>query len=396
MADQPDDVGSNAQRGAPQAPRQPAERPRGLLVGRVRGVPIYLSPLALVFAVLVASLVSGTQRDRLPTATDTQILLLASLTSAGFVLSLLLHEIGHALTALGFGLRVRAVTVHGFAGFTEIEPEPPTAGREFLVAVAGPSVNGLIAGLCFLGLLGTSTDHSVGVLLFDLGITNLALCVFNLAPGLPLDGGRLVVAAVWGVTKDRLTGLRAGAYGGFVVAGAVAVWALLTSSGGFGGFYLLALAGFIGFGAFQSLRATQLRQKLPGLRAGRLIRKTLPVQGSVPLAEALAQAQRVGATAVSVIDADGNPRMIMNGSSVDALPEHRRPWVRVEEVSRSIQPFMVIDADLEGEPLLDHVQRHPAAEYLVTQDGRPVGVLVMVDLVARLDRAAAVRMAGRR
>jgi Zn-dependent protease len=355
-----------------------------------------VSPLALVFAVLIASLVVGTDRNRLPHASDAQIFTLAAVTSVGFVLSLLLHEIGHALTALGFGLRVRAVTIHGFAGFTEIEPEPPTAGRELLVGVSGPLVNGLLAGLCFLGKANTSGDSQLGVLFFDMAITNLALFVFNLAPGLPLDGGRLVVATVWGATGSKLRGLKAGAYGGFVVAAVVAGWGMFMLSRGRGGLYTLGLAAFLAFGAHQSLRSVQVRERLPGLSAGRLVRKTLPVEGAVPLAEALRRAQEVGATAVAVVDRDGKPTKIMTGSAVDALPEHRRPWMTVDEVSRVIQPNMIFDADLEGEDLLTAVQRAPASEYLVMQRGRPVGVLAMVDLVARIDPIAAARMvAGR-
>jgi Zn-dependent protease len=409
MADQPAPTGPNT-------PPPSGRRPPGAQIGRVRGVPLYVSPMTLVFAVVVATLVYGAARNQLPAASPSQLMALAAVTSVGFILSLVLHELGHAMTALRFGLRVRSVTIHGFAGFTEIEPEPKTAVREFLVGFSGPFVNGVLAALCFLALIalpGSGADgvHREGVLhifsvpvpdtfagvvLFYLAITNLALFLFNCAPGLPLDGGRLVVAIVWGATRNRLYGLRAGAYGGFVVAGAIVVQTLgAGQNGGFYNVYMLALAAFIGLGAYQSLRSAELRQKLPDLRAGRLVRKTLPVEGSVPLAEALRHAQQVGATAISVVDQAGNPVMIMNGSSVDALPEHRRPWVSVADVSRTIEPGMILDADLAGEDLLNAVQRHQAPEYLVTQDGRPVGVLVMVDLIARFDRNAAVRMAAR-
>jgi Zn-dependent protease/CBS domain-containing protein len=385
MADQSGPSGANTQ----------ASRASGLRIGRVRGVPIYVSPLALVFGILVASLAQNWQRDRLPFASDSHILLLSVITAVGYVASILLHEIGHALTADRFGLRVRAITVHGFAGFTEHEKEPQTAARQFAVSFSGPFVNGVLAGVCFLILQSVSSHTSTGGVLLALGWLNLVLFLFNLAPGLPLDGGGVVVAAVWGATRNRLRGLRAGAYGGFLVAAAIVAWTLDRPTNGFYNLYMLALAAFIGFGAYQSLRAADLREKLPDLLAGRLIRKTLPVEASVPLAEALRAAQQAGATAIAVIDAAGNPQMIMNGASVDALPEHRRPWVSITDVSRTIEPSMILDADLAGEELLDHVQRHQAPEYLVVQNGRPVGVLVMVDLVARLDRNAALRMARR-
>ncbi|THJ75975.1 site-2 protease family protein [Candidatus Frankia alpina] len=396
MTDQRGGAGSDAHGGTGGASRHSGGRPSGVMIGRIRGVPIMVSPLALVFALLVAYLLSGSIRDRLPTASDGQVLAMATVISLGFLASLLVHEIGHCLTALAFGHTVRSVTLHGFAGFTEFEPEPRSPGREFLIAFVGPALNGLLAGLCFLGLLGIGDDTHVGVVLRDLGVINLALFVFNLAPGVPLDGGRVVIAAVWAATGDKLRGLRAGVYGGFVVAAGMVVWGTTISGDSFGLFYTYALAAFLAFAAFQSLRVAQLRGRLPGLSAGRLVRRTLPVEGAVPLAEALRRAQEVGATAVAVIDRDGNPIKIMNGSAVDALPEHRRPWMSVDEVSREIAPGMVLDADLEGEDLLAAVQRMPASEYLVLQSGRPVGVLAMVDLVARLDPAAAARMVAQR
>ncbi|MCM3882789.1 site-2 protease family protein [Frankia sp. R82] len=404
MTDQRSHVGSDAHGGPGDAGQPPGqrpghpggERPAGMTLGRIRGVPIFVSPFALVFAVLVAYLMSGSIHDRLPAASDSQVLVLSAAISVGFLASLLAHELGHALVALRLGHTVRSVTLHGFAGFTEYEPEPRGAGRMFLITFSGPAANGILAGACYLGLLAVSGDSHLGVVLRDLGLVNLTLFVFNLAPGLPLDGGRIVMAAVWAATGDQLRGLRAGAYGGFVVAAGLVVWGSMLGGRGIGLFYTYALAGFLAFAAYQSLRAAQLRGRLPGLSAGRLVRRTLPVEGAVPLAEALRRAQEVGATAVAVIGRDGAPLKIMNGSAVDALPEHRRPWMSVDEVSREIGPGMVLDADLEGEHLLAAVQRVPASEYLVTQAGRPVGVLAMVDLVARLDPSAAARMVAHR
>jgi Zn-dependent protease/CBS domain-containing protein len=391
MGDQPDRVRARMGRDADDPSVSP---PSGMLIGRVRGVPIYVSPLALLFALLIGSMLVRVNRDRLVVASETEIIIMAAVTSVGFLLSLLLHEIGHALTALAFHLHVRKVTLHGFAGFTEIHPEPQAPGREFLVALAGPLMNGILAVACYGGTRFVTEDSKIDFLLRDLGITNFALFVFNLAPGLPLDGGRLVVATVWGATRDKLRGLRVGSYGGFVVAAAVVAWGSLADLSGFGAVYSVLLGAFLAFGAYQSLRNAKVRARLPGLSAGRLARRTLPVEGAVPLAEALRRARETGCTAIAVVDREGTPVKIMNGSAVDALPEHRRPWMRVDEVSRALEPSMILDADLEGEALLDVVQKNPASEYLVVQNGRPAGVLAIVDLVARIDPAAAERMAG--
>jgi Zn-dependent protease/CBS domain-containing protein len=368
----------------------------------VRGVPILVSPLALLFAVLVATTWAQYDRNRLPELADGAIWTVAAVTAAGFLASLVLHEIGHCLTALRFGLGVQAITVYGFAGFTEISPEPQTPGREFAVAAAGPAVNGVLAAAFWAAHLAVARDTAVGVLMLDLAVTNALLFVFNLAPGLPLDGGRVVLSGVWRLTGDKLLATRGAAYAGFLVAAAVGLWGLSLLRAGSGGLWTLLVAGFIGLGAASSLRSVRVRSRLPGLSAGGLARPAIFVPVGTPLAEALRRARAAGRLAVVVVDRDGGPAAVMSGAAADATPEQRRPWISVEEVSRPISAAVVLPADLAGEDLLRTLQQHPAPEYVVrgrpgadgagAGDGDVVGVLAAVDLAARLDprgRAAA-------
>ena len=115
----------------------------------LRGVPVYVSPVALLFAVIVAASAAPGYRNRLPELSDTGLQALAISLAILFLISLLLHELGHCFTALAMSLQVDAVTLYGFAGFTEIRPEPPTPFREFLVAVSGPVVNLVLGALAF-------------------------------------------------------------------------------------------------------------------------------------------------------------------------------------------------------------------------------------------------------
>jgi hypothetical protein len=100
----------------------------------------------------------------------------------------------------------------------------------------------------------------------------------------------------------------------------------------------------------------------------------------------------MGVTAVIVADSSGRPWAVMNGAAVDAVPEDRRPWTTINQVSRPIEEGMKIPADTGGQQLLELLSQTPASEYVVYgPDGQPTGVLVMVDVVARLDPAAAAR-----
>jgi hypothetical protein len=253
-----------------------------------------------------------------------------------------------------------------------------------------------------LGGVATAAYHVVApatvasVVLLELAFINIVLGIFNLLPGLPLDGGHVLEAGIWKVTGNRLQATRAAAYAGIVVAVLLAVYALTTGTFG-ASLVTLMFAVLLGTSAWASLRRVEVRGRLPGLSAGVLARPALPVDGSVPLAEALRRAQQVGATALVAVDSRGEPVALMNGAAADATPAERRPWVSLSSVCRPLTPELKVAADVEGEDLLRLLEAHPASEYLVVDaNGAPAGVLVTVDLIARLDPQAAQRPAAHR
>ncbi len=131
-------------------------------------------------------------------------------------------------------------------------------------------------------------------------------------------------------------------------------------------------------------------EKLPSITASAVARRAVTVEANLPLSEALRRAQAAGVTAVIVADSSGRPWAVMNGAAVDAVPADRRPWTTINQVSRPIEDGMKIPADAGGQELHGTLsQTTPASEYVVYgPDGQPTGVLVMVDVVARLDPAA--------
>ncbi|HSP36228.1 MAG TPA: site-2 protease family protein [Frankiaceae bacterium] len=376
---------------------QPRVSPgRGLRVLTVRGVPVYMSPFAPIFALLVAQSAVNVAERRLPDLAQARVYGLVAAVAVGFLASLVLHELGHALVAQRLKFDVHSVTIFGFAGFTEYRPEARTPRSAFLVSVTGPVVNLVLGGAATAAYAVVQPNTVFGVVLFELAFINLALGVFNLAPGLPLDGGHVLQAGVWGVTGNRVRATKVAAYVGFVVAVLLGLWALSLQTFG-ASLITLMFAVWLGTGAFASLRAQEVRAKLPGLSAGALARPALPVDANVPLAEALRRAQQAGATAVVAVDSRGEPIALMNGGAADATPPERRPWVTLASVSRPLTPELRVSTATGGEDLLTLLQENPASEYLVIgDDGRPAGVLASVDLVARLDPSAAQKMAARR
>jgi CBS domain-containing protein len=289
---------------------------------------------------------------------------------------------------------VRRISLYLLGGVSEIERPSPTPGREAGIAAAGPLVSLLLGALAF-GVSELLEPGTVGrVLAQGLMFSNLVVGVFNMLPGLPLDGGRVLSAAVWKATGRRHTGSVVAAWFGRAVAVLVLITpALLSARAGneptivdfiWGGL----LASFIWVGATQSLQVAHVQGRIPGLSARALTRRAIPVPVDTPLAEALRRLNESGARGLVVVSADGTPVGIVNEAAVRATPLERRPWIPVGDVSRRLHPDHVVAADLSGEGLVAALTRLPASEYLVVEaNGEIYGVLAAEDV----ERAVARR-----
>jgi Zn-dependent protease/CBS domain-containing protein len=353
----------------------------GFVVARPFGIPVYVSPywfiIAAVFCVIYANDLSAALSGNIRYVVAAAFVVL-------LYLSVLVHELSHSVVARGFGLPVRRILLHPLGGISEIEREAPTPGREFAVAGAGPALS-LALGAIGWGLAQLVPDGVTGALIRQLMFANIIVGVFNLLPGLPLDGGRMLRAVIWKITKKPTTATIAAAWVGRILA--LGLLAIPFFSGGLAGgdivsmLWVLAIAAFMWTGATQSIKATRFRERLPALQARRLARKAISVSASTPLAEAIRQADELGARAIVVVDHDSKPIAIVNEAAVMATPPQRRPWIDTGSMARSIDPSLVLSADLQGMALLDAIRRAPASEYLLAdQTGQVVGVLAARDL----------------
>jgi Zn-dependent protease len=195
-----------------------------LPIGRVAGIRLWLHVSWFpVFAVAIWALTT-TFADAFPALPGAERLAMGLLTAVAFFASLTTHELSHALMARRFGIEVRGITLFLFGGVAEIRGEVPTPAREFAVAVIGPATSLALASLAGLGSVAASSHGWAGAegVFFSLAAANLGVALFNLVPGLPLDGGRLLRAAVWRLTGSFASGTRAASVGGRVLAVAVA------------------------------------------------------------------------------------------------------------------------------------------------------------------------------
>lgn len=309
-------------------------------------------------------------------------------------LSILLHEMSHATMARRYGLPVRSITLEFLGGFTEIEGEPATPGQEFKIAVVGPLTSlaiGAVALVVFRSVDGGLMELTFG----GLAGANLILGALNLVPGLPLDGGRVLRAAVWRFGGSMHRGTIVAAWGGRIAALLVLAWPVARSE--FSGResdvidYLVAcvVAGFLWSGASASMTSARIRRRLPALKARPLARRVVVVPDALSVAEAVGRAQEAGAGGIVVATSNGTLSGVVNESALLSTPEERRAWVPISSIARSLQEGLVLSADMAGEDLVRAMSRTPASEYvLVEPDGTVYGLLATTDVDAAFEATA--------
>jgi Zn-dependent protease/CBS domain-containing protein len=359
-------------------------------IARPFGIPVYISPYWFVIAgVFVILYAHGYAQSGIPT--DLQYVVASAFVVLLYA-SVLIHELSHSVVARAFDLPVRRILLYPLGGFSEIEREPPTPGREFLVSAAGPVLSLVLAGVGYLIDRVLQPTGVGGDLLGQLVVANLLVGVFNMLPGLPLDGGRMLRAGVWKLTGKPSSGTVAAAWAGRGLAVAVLLIpvilygryggdAFTTRGQTFSALWLAVIAAFMWSGATQSLRASRVRERLPALQARRLARRAIPIPSSLPLAEAIRRADEAQARALVVVDHEDRPIAIVSEAAVMATPIQRRPWVDAGSLARTLDPSLVLSADLSGMALVEAVRRSPASEYLLVEpSGQVFGVLAAADL----------------
>lgn len=300
-------------------------------------------------------------------------------------LSVLLHEISHALAARAFQMPVNSINLHFLGGATEIDGEATTPWREFAIAVVGPLTSLAIGAVAYFSL----DAFGPGLLRFAVAAlagANLVVGFLNLVPGLPLDGGRVLQSIVWGVTRRRALGVTIASWGGRIAAVAALGYPFVLPAFGARAQiidYLMAfmVATFLWTGATQSLAMAKVREKLPSLSARRLARPAIGVPADLPLAEAIRRAEEAHAGSVVVITGDGKPAGIVNEAAVASTPQDRRPWMASGDLARRLEGGLLLSADLVGEQLLKAMNHTPASEYVLLEpNGSIYGVLVTKDV----------------
>jgi Zn-dependent protease len=245
-----------------------------IVIGHVWGVPLQINPSTFFILALVTwSLAGSLLPAAYPEMSDVGRWLTALLTALLFLASIFFHELAHAWVARRNGVEVQSITLYIFGGIAQLGGKPKSAGAEFRIAIVGPLSSLLLAGI-FLGLNELVGDRGyLGASSQWLGTINMILALFNLLPGYPLDGGRVLESIVWGLTGKQGTGVRvAGTTGQIIAYGLMAIGAYRVFQGDvFGGIWSI-LIGFILLNAATAEKQAFLQEgQLAGIPVSRVM-----------------------------------------------------------------------------------------------------------------------------
>ena len=189
-------------------------------LGSVFGIKIGLHYSWFIIAFLIVLSISSQFHASNPEWGDGVILIMAIATAVMFFISLLLHELAHSTVATSNNLPVKEITLFALGGVSQIEKDPTSAKVEFWMAFVGPLTSAVIGAVCLAlaRLLGDPSSNPWMAMLLWLGYINLMLAGFNLIPGYPLDGGRVLRAIIWWRTGDADRSTKIAAQAGQVVA----------------------------------------------------------------------------------------------------------------------------------------------------------------------------------
>jgi len=301
-------------------------------------------------------------------------------TSLLFFASILLHELAHSFVALAKGIPVRSITLFAFGGVAQIGREPDRPLTEFQIAIAGPIASALLAvGFWFVSHLAGDQFEHVAALGGWLASINLMLAVFNLVPGFPLDGGRVLRAVLWHVTGSFAKATRIAARSGQIIGYGLIVggiWTGLVTGNWFSGLWLAFIGWFLRNAAQESVLQMSVRSALSGLVAEDIMARDCPtVPGQLSLADLVQEhILRMGRRCF-LVSQNGRLEGLITLHQVKAVPQERWNDSVVAEAMTPIDRLHAVAPERPITEVLRVMEQHDVNQVPVTQDGRLLGMI---------------------
>ncbi len=320
----------------------------------------------------------------------------AVLTAVAFFVALIVHEMSHAAVARSRGVPVPRITLFALGGVAQMGRDVADPKTEFWMGLAGPFASAAI-GLAALGVaraLGWTLDATPGtpalVMLVWFGWINLVLAAFNMIPGFPLDGGRVLRAIVWWVTGNRVRATRIAAAAGQIVAFGLLALGLLSffRGAGVGGLWLAFIGFFLSQAAGAAAAAMAVSESLKGVRVGDVMsRDCTLVDRSTPLADLVQQLLRTGRRCFFVAE-DGHVAGMLTPAEMRDIDRERWPSTPAGEVMRPVDRLHRIEPEATVTNALEVIAREDVNQLPVMEGRRLLGVISRDQIVRLLSARA--------
>jgi Zn-dependent protease/predicted transcriptional regulator len=365
---------------------------RGISFGRIAGIPIHASWTWLpIVGLIVWTLAADVFPNQNPGLSDTEYVVMAVVAATLFFTSLVLHELGHALRARREGMQIDGIILWLFGGIARFTGEFPSAGAEFRIAIAGPAVSFVIGVVSLVLAVVAPLPPAVDGVAAWLGYTNLVLLTFNLLPAYPLDGGRILHAALWakGGKRERATTAAAGIgrFFGYLLIGGGIAWMVL--AGGIGGLWLAVMGWFLLGAASGEARSAAVRTTLEGLTVADVVeRDPVCVAPSITLTqfvEEVVWSQRY--TTYPVFDGE-HVVGLLPFRRVAAVPRSEWDSTTIAETMVPLADVVVVGEDAPLEDVVNELAGHELQRGLVLEGDRLVGLISVSDVARAFQRRA--------
>jgi Zn-dependent protease len=354
---------------------------------RVSGISVNVDASWLIIVALLAWTLTTAFRDDVAGAPSVVYWAMGLITALAFFVCILLHELGHALVARQLGIPLRGVTLFLFSGVAELEGEPESAPAEFAMAIAGPIVSAVLAGLCWLAAMAGSLwvwPWPVVLVLQYLAIINLSLLVFNVIPAFPLDGGRVLRSILWAAMGDlrRATYWASLCGRGFswVLIGVGAVAFL----GGdlLGGIWMFLIGLFLGHAASSGYQQVLVRLALQGEPVRRVMDPSPVVAPpSLDLQHWVDDYVYRSRQKAFPVAEEGQLDGLIDTAALARYPRGEWPYHTVGEAMRDDVASVTVRPDADAFQALERMQRTGTSRLLVADRGQLLGVVSRKDLL---------------
>jgi Zn-dependent protease len=365
-------------------------------LGRIFGIKIGLHYSWFLIALLIVFSLLSEFHTSNPQWSGAVTLSMAVTTAILFFVSLLLHELAHSIVAKSNGLPVREITLFALGGVSQIEKNPTSATLEFWMAFVGPLTSAAIGGVCLLmarALVGMSSNPWIAMLLW-LGYINLTLAIFNLIPGYPLDGGRVLRAIIWWKTGDADRSTRAAAKAGQAVAFAFIAFGIFRFFGGagIGGLWIAFVGWFLLQAARESYVQVSLSHALDGVRVADVMTRDCPtVDGGLNLQQFVEkELLRTGRRCFVVVE-NGEMTGLVTPHEIKLIDRGKWPSMTLHDIMRPIRDVRSVEPDAPLTSALELMSRDNLNQLPVVSNGHVEGMLSRAQLFTYLQTRAELR-----